>query len=126
MSDDYLAGVCNIGTEEVRQRLITSFVGLGIALASAAWLLAVGAPRGARWIVLVPLLIWSVGLVQARRRFCVAYGMLGTFNFGKLGKLSRVNDPAFRRADRITVLKIAGLALVYALAATLGFVLLPA
>ena len=65
-------------------------------------------------------------LVQARRRFCVAYGILGTFNFGKLGTVSRVSDPDFRRADRITVLKLGGLSLAYALAATLGFVLLPA
>lgn len=125
MSDDYIAGVCNIGTAEVRQRLIVSFVGLGFALAAAAGLLSADAPRAARWGVLIPLLVWSVGLVQARHRFCVAYGILGTFNFGKLGKLSRVNDPSFRRADRITVLKIAGLSFVYAFAATLGFVLLP-
>lgn len=125
MSNDYIAGVCNIGAAEVRQRLLTSFVGLGLALAAAVWLLASDAPRVARWLLLIPLLVWSVGLVQARRRFCVAYGILGTFNFGTLGKLSRVNDPAFRRADRITVLKIAGLSFAYAFAATLGFVLLP-
>lgn len=125
MSDDYIAGVCNIGKAEVRQRLIVSFVGLGLALSSAAGLLAADAPRGARWGIIVPLLVWSVGLVQARHRFCVAYGILGTFNFGKLGKVSRVNDPAFRRADRITVLKLAGLSFVYAFAAALGFVLLP-
>lgn len=125
MADEYIAGVCNIGKTEVRQRLIISFVGLGFALTTAAGLLAAEAPRAARWGIFVPLLVWAVGLVQARHRFCVAYGILGTFNFGRLGKISRVQDPAFRRADRITVLKIAGLSLVYALAATLGFVLLP-
>ena len=126
MSDDYIAGVCNIGKAEVRQRLITSFIGLGFALAGASWLLSTDAPRAARWSLLFPLLVWAVGLVQARRRFCVAYGILGTFNFGKLGTVSRVSDPDFRRADRITVLKLGGLSLAYALAATLGFVLLPA
>ena len=93
MSDDYIAGVCNIGKAEVRQRLITSFIGLGFALAGASWLLSSDAPRAARWSLLFPLLVWAVGLVQARRRFCVAYGILGTFNFGKLGTVSRVSDP---------------------------------
>lgn len=125
MADEYIAGVCNIGKAEVRQRLIVSFVGLGFALSGAAGLLASDAPRVARWAVFVPLLVWAVGLVQARHRFCVAYGILGTFNFGRLGKVSRVQDPVFRRADRVTVLKLGGLSLVYALAATLGFVLLP-
>lgn len=125
MSNDYIAGVCNIGTAEVRQRLVTSFAGLGFALAVAVGLMVTDAPRAARWGVLIPLLIWAVGLVQARHRFCVAYGILGTFNFGPLGKVSRVNDPAFRRADQMTVLKLVGLSFVYAFAATLGFVLLP-
>lgn len=125
MSDEYIAGVCNIGRAEIRQRLIVSYIGLGLALVAAVALVATDAPQAARWGVLIPFLIWSVGLVQARNRFCVAYGILGTFNFGKLGQASKVQDPAFRKADQRTVLKIAGLSLVYALAATLGFVLLP-
>lgn len=125
MNDGYIAGVCNIGTAEVRQRLTVSFIGLGLALAGAVWLVSTEAPRATRWGLLLPLLVWSTGLVQARHRFCLAFGIRGTFNFGRLGNVSNVVDPAFRRADRITVLKIGGLSFAYALAATLGFVLLP-
>lgn len=125
MSDEYIAGVCNIGKAEIRQRLIVSYVGLGLALATAVGLVAVDASRATRWVVLVPFLMWSVGLVQARNRFCAAYGIMGTFNFGKLGAVAKVQDPAFRKADQQMVIKIFGLSLVYALAATLGFVLLP-
>lgn len=122
---DYVPGVCNIGKAEVKQRLTVSFIGLGLALAMAIALLVTDAPNAWRWGIMAPLLVWSTGLVQARHRFCVAYGLRGAFNFGHLGSTSSVTDPAFRRADRITVLKIAGLSIVYALAATLGFVLLP-
>lgn len=125
MSDQYVAGVCNIGKAEIRQRMIVSIVGLALALSSAIGLLAADAPRAARWGVFLPLLVWAIGLVQARHRFCIAYGLAGTFNFGKMGQIARVQDPAFKRADRIAVLKIAALSVTYAFAATLGFVLLP-
>ena len=125
MSDEYIAGVCNIGKAEIRQRMLGSFVGLALALALAAWLVGTGASTGMRWWLMVPLLLWAVGLVQARHRFCIAYGILGTFNFGRLGQASKVQDPAFRRADQLAVLKLGGLSLAYAFAATLGFVLLP-
>lgn len=125
MADEYVAGVCNIGKEEIRQRLLVSFASLAIALVGVVGLVAVDAPRSARWIVLIPFLGWAFGLVQARHRFCLAYGMRGAFNFGRLGNISQVVDPEFRRQDLKTVRKIVAMSLAYALAATLGFVLLP-
>lgn len=125
MADEYIAGVCNIGAAEIRQRMRVSMIGLALAIAVAAGLLMSDAPRASRWLVGLPLMMWATGLVQARHRFCMAYGLRGAFNFGKVGAVSQVQDPAFLRADRITAYKIVGLSLVYALAATLGFVLLP-
>lgn len=125
MSDQYVAGVCNIGKAEVRQRMIVSIAGLVLALGTATWLVISDAPTAARWGVFLPLMVWSIGLVQARNKFCIAYGLAGTFNFGRLGSTSKIIDPEFRKADQRTVLKIAALSITYAFAATLGFVLLP-
>ena len=125
MSDQYVAGVCNIGKAEVRQRMIVSMVGLVLALATAVGLVSADAPTAARWGVFLPLIVWAVGLVQARHKFCIAYGLAGAFNFGRLGSTSKIVDPEFRKADQRTVLKIAALSVTYAFAATLGFVLLP-
>lgn len=125
MSDQYVAGVCNIGKSEIRQRMIVSIVGLALAMSTAVGIIAMDAPRGARWGVFLPLLVWAIGLVQARHKFCIAYGLAGAFNFGRLGSTSKIVDPAFRKADQRTVLKIAALSVTYAFAATLGFVLLP-
>ena len=125
MADEYVAGVCNIGKAEVRQRLIVSMVGLVSALLLAGWLVSADASASQRWLVFLPFLIWAIGLVQARHRFCIAYGLAGTFNFGRLGTTSQVVDPAFRKADQQAVLKLAALSVTYAFAATLGFVLLP-
>jgi hypothetical protein len=73
----------------------------------------------------VPLMVFSIGFIQSRRKFCLAYGFMGTFNLGKLGDLSRVQSPEDRRADRKTALSIllqaAGLSLIL----TLITVLLP-
>jgi hypothetical protein len=125
MSDQYIAGVCNIGKAEVRQRMIVSIAGLVLALGTATWLVITDAPTTARWGVFLPLMVWSIGLVQARNKFCIAFGLAGTFNFGRLGSTSKIIDPEFRKADQRTVLKIAALSITYAFAATLGFVLLP-
>lgn len=67
----------------------------------------------------------SVGWVQSRKRFCLAYGFAGTFNFGKLGQLSRVADPADRAADRRTALLIFAQSALYAAALTLLVIALP-
>jgi len=48
----------------------------------------------------------------------MAYGLSGAFNLGRLGELSRVQDPADRAADRKTALSILGQAALLALALT--------
>jgi hypothetical protein len=51
---------------------------------------------------------------------------MGTFNFGKLGQLSRVSDKNALRADRSTAVKILLQGLVYAALVTAVMYLLPA
>jgi hypothetical protein len=50
---------------------------------------------------------------------------MGTFNFGKLGQLSRVADSASKAADRKTALGILFQALSYAVLLTAIIYLLP-
>lgn len=84
-----------------------------------------GAPRNARYGIFVPLMIASVGWVQSRSKFCLAYGFAGTFNMGKLGDLSRVADAASRAADRKTAMTILVKSTGLAAIITLLVVLLP-
>ena len=51
-------------------------------------------------------MIFSVGLIQSRSKFCLAYGLAGTFNFDKLGKISKVGSAEDRTADRKTAVLI--------------------
>ena len=122
---DYIPGTCNIGRGEIRRRQIVALVGLALSVSSLVTLLSTNTPRGARLGLFVPLAIASIGWVQSRKKFCLAYGFMGTFNFGKLGQLSRVSDGANRAADRKTALSILIQATAYAAIATAIIYLLP-
>ena len=100
---------------------------MGFALSIAAFiaLIATDAPRSARLTIFIPLLVASIGWVQSRKKFCLAYGFMGTFNFGKLGRLSKVADSASRAADRKTALSILFQTTAYAAIATAVVYVLP-
>jgi hypothetical protein len=122
---DYIPGACNIGTGEIRRRQIVALIGLVLSISSLITLISTNAPRGARLGIFIPLAVASIGWVQSRKKFCLAYGFMGTFNFGKLGQLSRVADSASRAADRKTALSILFQAGAYAVIATAIIYVLP-
>ena len=63
-------------------------------------------------------MIFATGWVQARKKFCLAFGFMGTFNFGKLGQLSKVASKEERELDRNTALNILVQVIILALAIT--------
>lgn len=121
----YIPGSCNIGKGEIRQRQIVALIGLAISISSLIALISTDAPRGARLGIFIPLAVASIGWVQSRKKFCLAYGFMGTFNFGKLGQLSKVADSASRAADRKTALSILIQSGAYAVVATAIIYVLP-
>jgi hypothetical protein len=70
-------------------------------------------------------MVFSVGFIQSRKKFCLAYGLMGTFNLGKLGDISRVQSPEDRKADRKTALTILAQSALLALVSTATLVALP-
>jgi hypothetical protein len=122
---DYVAGSCNIGKGEIRRRQFVALIGLILIITTAAGLIGSDSAKSARLGVFVPALVFSIGFIQSRRKFCLAYGLMGTFNFGPLGKLSRVATPEDRKADRKTAISILAQALSLALTITLIIYLLP-
>ncbi len=126
MSEDlYIAGSCNIGTREIMRRRIVALSGLLFAVITASIVLAQDSTRSTRWAVFLPLLVAAIGWIQSRRKFCLAYGLAGTFNFGRMGEIKRVNDPVSRNADRKTALTILLQSIGLAFALTLVFYFLP-
>lgn len=124
-SSQYIPGTCNIGSGEIRRRQVVAIIGAIISISSFVTLLMAGAPRNARYGIFVPLMIASVGWVQSRSKFCLAYGFAGTFNMGKLGDISRVADAASKAADRKTAITILVKSTALAAIVTLFVALLP-
>lgn len=125
MSQEYVAGSCNIGKGEVRRRQVVALAGAVISTTSLVGLLNTDAARSARFSLFIPLMLFAIGFIQSRKKFCLAFGFMGTFNFGKLGQISRVSDPISKKADRKTALTILAQSTALALGLTLATFALP-
>ena len=125
MSQEYVAGSCNIGTGEVRRRQVVALAGAVISVTSLIGLIGTDAARSARLTLFFPIMVFAIGFIQSRKKFCLAYGFMGTFNFGKLGQISRVSDPIAKKADRKTALTILAQSILLALGLTLATFALP-
>ena len=125
MSDQYIPGSCNIGKSEIRQRQVVALIGLALSVSLLVGFITTSASQSVRLGIFLPLSVFSIGWVQSRKKFCLAYGFMGTFNFGKLGQLSKVADKSALAADRKTAFSILGQSLLLAAIITLIVYLLP-
>ena len=121
----YIPGSCNIGTGEIRRRQLVALVGLIFSISTLLTFNAVDAPTSIRLGIFFPLMVASVGFVQSRSKFCLAYGFAGTFNIGKMGDIKRVTSKEDRKADQVTALKILGKSFLLAALATAVVLVLP-
>ena len=122
----YLPGVCNIGSREIMRRRAVGIAALVFALISGYTLYAADdLTKSARWGVFFPLFVSAIGFIQARNKFCLAYGLAGTFNFGKIGDMERVFDAESKKSDRSKALAILVQSAIIAGVTTAIFVSLP-
>lgn len=122
--DQYQAGVCNIGGAEVARRRQAAVFGGALFLALSTYSIVQSFSPLSSIVLLAPAMIFAVGFVQSRKRFCLAYGLMGTFNFQKLGSITKVEDKAALAADRKTAIGIIVQSLAIAAALTAIVVLI--
>jgi len=125
LTQEYIPGTCNIGKGEIRRRQIVAIAGAVMSIVSFVGLISNDAAKSARLSLFVPLFVFAIGFVQSRKKFCLAYGFLGTFNFGGLGQISKVADPISKKADRKTALTILAQSALLALGMTILAYALP-
>jgi hypothetical protein len=120
---EYIPGTCNIGKAEIRQRQVVALIGLFLSVSSLIGFISTHASANVRLGIFLPLTIFSIGWVQSRKKFCLAFGFMGTFNFARIGKMSKVVDKASLAADRKTaaIILLQSLALSAALTAVVYF-----
>jgi hypothetical protein len=116
---EYQPGVCNIGGPEVARRKKVAQLGTAFFLALGGYLLITGSAASSAALALGPALLAAVGFVQSRKKFCFAFGLLGTFNFSELGKMSKVLSKEEIAADRRQALLIVAQSIGLALVGTL-------
>jgi hypothetical protein len=103
---EYVSGACNIGPAEIKRRKQGAVIG-GIAFfLTALLLISSDASTSARLIAFLPALLFTVGLIQSRRKFCVAYGFLGVFSLEKLGATTKISINQDLKTDRSYAIKL--------------------
>ena len=103
---DYIAGSCNIGPSEIHRRYQTAIAGGVLYVISFALLIATNQSTTIRLIAFAPAMLAAVGYIQAKSRFCFAYGLMGVFNFDKAGAVKKVKDSVALKADRANAVKV--------------------
>jgi hypothetical protein len=96
----YVAGVCNIGPEEIARRRNTGWVGLAVAVILAVILIATGVNPLWRAFVFFPAMLSASGFLQAYFGFCTGFARRGIFNFGAPGSVQQVTDATSKQKDR--------------------------
>lgn len=121
----YQPGVCNIGPAEIRQRRMSGYLGLAIAVVFLVLAFALGWPNWVRLLVALPVALAATGFLQAAFHFCVKFGTQGIFNFGEVGTHEAVHEAEYRRKDQRKVLLIVGLTALIAAVVAIGAFLIP-
>jgi hypothetical protein len=96
----YVAGICNIGPEEIARRRNTGIAGLVIAIILFGVLFVSGVDPLWRVFVFFPAMLSASGFLQAYLGFCSGFARRGIFNLGTLGNVQQVPDDASRKKDR--------------------------
>lgn len=122
---EYIPGKCNIGLREIRRRQLVGGIGLFLTLSTVFGFYHQHTSRIDRLTTFLPALVMSIGYLQSRKRFCLAFGLSGLFNFGTLGKTSRVISEQDRKADRDAAIKLLIQAITLAAVITAFVLVLP-
>lgn len=103
---EYIPGICNIGVREIRRRQLVGGIGLFLTISTILGFYRQHVSHLAHLSVFLPAVVMSMGYLQGRKKFCLAFGLSGLFNFGKLGSPSKVISEFDRRIDRDAAIKL--------------------
>ena len=103
---NYQAGACNIGPSEINRRRQGALVGAVLFAITTILFVVTDASTSTRLVTFIPALLFAVGMIQSKRRFCVAYGFMGVFSFEKLGDTKKVTVNQDLKADKRFAVKL--------------------
>ncbi len=97
---EYVPGVCNIGSAEIKKRKQTGWIGLIVTIALWVIFIWLDIPSIWRIILFLPAMMSAIGFLQAYMHFCAYFGFASLFNFGDIGKINTIQQLEFRTKDR--------------------------
>lgn len=121
----YEPGVCNIGPAEIARRRRFGHLGLLISVALLVGLVVAGAPHLVRLLLILSAGGAASGYLQAWLHFCAGFGSAGVYNFGPLGTVVSVTEPADLARDRARSIRIGLASLAIGVMVGVAAVLLP-
>ncbi len=121
---NYQAGACNIGPSEIKRRRQGALVGAVLFAVTTILFVVSNASTSTRLVTFIPALLFAVGMIQSKRRFCVAYGFMGVFSFEKLGDTKKVTVNQDLKADKKYAVKLLLQSVVIAIVLTALVVLI--
>jgi hypothetical protein len=105
LNTEYVAGSCIIGSAEINQRRRIGYIGLAVTgLGFILYILSVFSldinPLFG-FLFIIPGSSAAIGFIQARRKFCAAYGFSSVANVTvQLGTTVKIEDEIKRKKDR--------------------------
>ncbi len=118
--------LCNIGPAEIRRRMQSGWVGLGVTILLWAAFVIFRVPSLWRLLLFLPAATSASGFLQAGMHFCAAFGIRGVFNFASaVGKTDTVEEVEFRVKDRRKARLIALYAALIGAAVAAFFLIIP-
>lgn len=107
LSKEYIPGVCNIGPAEIAKRKRGARTAVFTTIILAFTLIAIGAPRGWRLLIFIPVFGAAIGYLQSSLHFCVGFGLKGLYNVvHQAGQTDNVSNHEYREKDRKKATKI--------------------
>jgi hypothetical protein len=121
---EYTAGTCNIGEAEIKQRRRIGRIGLVLTLVSIIIYLGlvylIGLDVLVGVLIFLPAEMSAIGLLQARNKFCAAYGFTKQQNVSSsLGITLKIEDKSNQKEDRNKAIKIVFESVVIAMSITI-------
>ncbi len=115
----YVPGQCNIGVSEIAARKRVGLIGLMTALILLVIFELAKVERSWYLLEFIPLQMGVTGYLQARKKFCLAFGFMGIFNFNKIGNKEEILEAELRKIDRKAAVNLLMQSVIIALALTL-------
>ncbi|HLF65769.1 MAG TPA: hypothetical protein VI603_18555 [Saprospiraceae bacterium] len=122
---EYVAGLCNIGPEEIARRYRLGYVGLVLTILLVFFIESFDAQRAWRLLICAPVGLSLSGFLQAMYRFCFGYGFIGVFSVKKTRELSPIVNAEYLRKDRNKALALVAKILGGTMIITIFYYMMP-